>query len=316
MRVLVALAAAGGAALTVGATLLTTDEPPEATPAARRGPPPLVLDLGVRVDREAAALRRAEGLYDRRRRSAAAVIFGEYSSVEAKLGSAMAAWPQGTIQRLRALAVEHPRSALVRLHLGFALFASQRDEEAIRQWRVARRVAPDTLSAVRAGDLLHPQYARGLPVFVTSAGPPRRLASLPPHRQFAELRRAARDGDVRARLNYGVALQRLGRPLSARRVFDASVRLHPQNVEAHVAAAVARFDKERPARAFGRLGPLTRRFPRAATVRFHLGLLLLWIGRLDEARSQFVRATSIQPSSPLAREARRYLERLEGVGTR
>ena len=49
--------------------------------------------------------------------------------------------------------------------------------------------------------------------------------------------------------------------------------------DAQVAAAVVRFDKTRPVLAFSRLGPLTRRFPHASTVRFHLGLLLLWLAR-------------------------------------
>jgi hypothetical protein len=73
---------------------------------------------------------------------------------------------------------------------------------------------------------------------------------------------------------------------------------------------VARFDKARPADAFSRLGPLTRRFPQAATVRFHLGLLLLWSGQLAEARRQFRLAQRAEPGSTVAREAGRYLEAL------
>ncbi len=82
----------------------------------------------------------------------------------------------------------------------------------------------------------------------------------------------------------------------------------PADVEAQVAGAVGAFDKERPATAFGRLGPLTRRFPQEPTVRFHLGVLLLWTGRIDEAERQFRLASRTQPGSALAREAERYLE--------
>ena len=75
-----------------------------------------------------------------------------------------------------------------------------------------------------------------------------------------------------------------------------------------MAAAVGQFDKDAPERAFGRLGPLTRRFPGEPTVRFHLGVLLLWTGRVPAAERQFRLATRTQPGSPLAREAARYLE--------
>jgi predicted Zn-dependent protease len=97
-------------------------------------------------------------------------------------------------------------------------------------------------------------------------------------------------------------------------VFVAAAREAPANVEAQVAAAVGRFDKARPAEAFSRLGPLTRRFPDKATVRFHLGLLLLWSGEVKEARAQLVRATEGEPGSPLAHEAQRYLDELKQVG--
>ena len=71
---------------------------------------------------------------------------------------------------------------------------------------------------------------------------------------------------------------------------------------------MGQFDKDAPERAFGRLGPLARRFPHEPTVRFHLGVLLLWTGRVDAAARQFRLATRTQPGSPLAREAARYLE--------
>jgi tetratricopeptide (TPR) repeat protein len=177
------------------------------------------------------------------------------------------------------------------LNLGFALFWSGRREEAIAAWRQTRRIAPDSLAAVRAGDLLYPQFARGLPVFVPGDV----------------------EGEAGSRLLAGVRLQRLGKQLSARREFDAAVRLAPGEPEPLVAAAVARFDKANPSAAFSRLGPLARRFPRAPTVRFHLGLLLLWTGQLDEAKSQLARARSADPDDPLAREADRFLSRLENI---
>ena len=309
---LVTSLAATAAVVTVGATVLSSQGDEAAPrPAARAGAPPIVLDLGVRADPEARALRRAATLHTRGRRAAAAGIFARYRSLEARVGAAIAAWPNGTLARLETLAERERGSALVRLHLGLARYWARRDAEAAAAWREAQRIEPDAASAVRAGDLLHPDMAPGLPVFVPSFEPPRSLSGLPPARQLDTLRRRATG--VRGRLLYGVALQRLGRPVSARREFDAALAAAPRSAEARVAAAVARFDKDDPSRAFGRLGPLTRRFPRAPTVRFHLGLLLLWIGRVDEAKAQLERARSLGPGTPLGREANRFLERLEGV---
>ncbi len=83
-----------------------------------------------------------------------------------------------------------------------------------------------------------------------------------------------------------------------------------------MAAAVGRFDKDAPSQAFSRLGPLVRRFPRSPTVRFHLGLLLLWIGQVDEAKRQLARAERDGPSTVAGREARRFLDRLGTIGTK
>jgi Flp pilus assembly protein TadD len=112
-----------------------------------------------------------------------------------------------------------------------------------------------------------------------------------------------------------VALQRLGRPRSAERVYADAARGAPRDAEAQTAAAVGRFSKDDPAQAFSRLGPLTRRFPRQPTVRFHLGLLLLWSGQVPEARRQLRLARAADPSSPLAREAGRLLGSIAHAGT-
>ena len=68
------------------------------------------------------------------------------------------------------------------------------------------------------------------------------------------------------------------------------------------------FDKAAPERAFGRLGPLSKTYPNEPSVRFHLGVLLLWTGRIQGAERQFRLASKAQPGSALAREADRYLE--------
>jgi tetratricopeptide (TPR) repeat protein len=314
--VIVTLVALAACAAVVGFAARSGGEPPSLASALhpRKGAPPLALDLGVRVDAEASALRRALGLYDGGHRKEAAAVFARYDSLEARVGQAIAAWPERSLARLGELAAAHPRSGLVQLNLGLALFWAGRpgSEEA---WRRAAAVEPDSSYAITAGNLLYPRFNRNLPTFVPAEPVPAELNGKSPPEQLAILRRDALAGDAKAKLHYGVALQTLFRPVSARREFDAAARLAPNDPETQTAAAVARFDKAHLSAAFSRLGPLTRRFPHAATVRFHLGLLLLWTGSVKEAKKQLRLATTVEPGSPLAREATRFLTTLKGVSS-
>jgi tetratricopeptide (TPR) repeat protein len=299
---IVAALAVAAAAATLGVVALTRDDPGAAADGVE--PPPLFLDLGVRTDAEAVALRRAAAAYADGELEEARAIFERFDSPDAGVGAAFAAWPE-TQARLAALP---DGRAVVRLHRGVALAAIGDEQQARAELRAARAVEPDTPYAVRAADFLYPRFAPGLPTFVSASEFPARLARLSPPEQFAAVEReAARD--VASRLRYGSALQRLGRPLSALRVFEAAAAADP-NAETLTAAAVGRFRKERPEAAFSRLGPLTTRFPRAQTVRFHLGLLLVWIGELENARRQFTRAQALGPETRLGREAKRFLDRL------
>ena len=284
------------------------------------GAPPLVLDLGVRTDPEARALRRAERLYSQERRAAAGRIFARYRSHAAQIGAAFSAWPRLGLEELERLALEDRQNSLVLLHLGFARLWAGRGNDATAAWRDAAEAEPDSASAQRADDALHPNFPQGQPFFVPSFPPPAGLGSLSPPAALAALKRAARRRDAPAELLYGLAFQRLGRRLSAQREYDAAARIAPQDPETLVAAAVSRFDKSRPAAAFSRLGPLTRRFPKAATVRFHLGLLLLWLARsqpgsVEEGKRQLQLVRTQAPDSPLAREATKLLDGLENVRT-
>lgn len=307
---LIVAAVAAAAAAVVAAAVVssnggsaTTTEKPE----VREGRPPLSLALGFRTDPEARDLARASALYQRGNTQAAAALFAEHDSLEAKVGSALASWPEGSLDRLEQLAKLYPGIAVVQLHLGLArLWANEGD--AVEAWRAALDAEPDTPYAIVAGNLLHPQLPRGLPAFIPSFAASPEITRLPPVRQLEALRRAADRGGVRERLLYGVGLQRVGRPVSASRVFTQAAGRAPGEIEAQVADAVGRFDKDAPERAFGRLGPLTRTHPNEPSVRFHLGVLLLWTGRIEASKRQFRLASRTQPGSPLAREAERYLE--------
>jgi tetratricopeptide (TPR) repeat protein len=327
-----ALAAGGTVAVAVvtGGDKDTAQQPQQAQrPLA--GAPPLVLDLGVRIDSEARALRRAERLYSQKRSQAAGRIFARYRSPQAQVGAVFSAWPDTSrirslspeaaqdaleplLAKLEQLALERRDDSLVYLHLGFARLWAGRTAEATTAWREAAQAQPDSASAQRADTALHPNFPPGQPFFVPSFPPPAGLDELSPPAQLAALARDARQPDVHAKLLYGLALQRLGHRLSAQQQYDAAARLAPRDPEALVAAAVARFDKSRPAEAFSRLGPLTRRFPKAATVRFHLGVLLLWLARsqpgsVEEGKRQ-LRLAQADSGSRLARQATMLLARL------
>ena len=317
MWIVVAVAAAVVVAAAVAIAVATGGKTSSATrPQPRKGAPLLLLDTGLRSDRTSRELRRAAVLYSKGRRAEAGRIFVTQHSLNAELGAAFARWPDGSLARVSELARTHPRSALASLHLGLALIWMGRNAEGVAALREAERIEPDSPSAVRAGDLLHPSVAPGLPNFVPSFGAPAAVANLPAAQQLDVLARAARKPDVRAKLLYGVALQRVERPVSAERQFAAAAALAPANPEAQVAAAVGRFDKDNPSASFSRLGPLTKRFPRAPTVRFHLGLLLLWLNDLADARKQLRLARAEAPGTPLAREANRFLVRLSSIGTK
>ena len=203
----------------------------------------------------------------------------------------------GSVPKLQALADGHPKSSFVRLNLGLALFWRRDDAAALAAWKQAKRAQPDTPSAVRAGDLLHPDSPGGLPQFQ------------PSFTRADDARHSA--GSIR-----GVRLQHSGRPISAEREFAAAAALAPDDPDAQVAAAVGLYDKDRPAAAFGRLGPLVRRFPHAQTVRFHLGLLSIWIGAFGQARRELRLAVAEDPKSTFGTEARTLLKRLENVRTK
>jgi tetratricopeptide (TPR) repeat protein len=201
---------------------------------------------------------------------------------------ALKAWPSGTARRLRILAARYPHSALVQLELGLALALSGQPADAKRAWQAAERVQPDSPSAVRAQDLRHPGSAPGLPPFVPS---------------FTRVTNVAESHLVR-----GAAYQQALRPRSAEAEFRAAVRAAPNDPEALTAAAVGLYDKDRPALAFSQLGPLARRFPKAQTVRFHLGLLLIYFGDMARARHELALARAQAPRTPLGKRAETLLK--------
>ena len=321
MLAIVALVAAAAASATVGVTLLQTHGERTSANAAvgkpKPGSPPLELQFGLRDDAEARALARAATLYNEGKHARAATIFGRYHSLEARIGAAFAHWPGHGLDELKRLVASHPKSSLAELHLGLAYYWSGLNGDAEKAFKRAETLQPDTPYALSAASILNPSMPQlPLPIFVAQSPPPPGIAKLPARKQVPALARLARGHDVAARLYYGIALQNLGRAVSAERAFASAAKLAPNDPEALAAAAVGRFRKDHPERAFSRLGPLAKRFPHAAVVRFHLGYLLIWLGDYTQARKELTLAISDAPQSVYAKDARVLLAKLPNNGTK
>jgi tetratricopeptide (TPR) repeat protein len=327
IAVLVAVLCAVAAAVAIGGALLLGDDSDAAADAsgttaatgpAEPEPPALELAVNDRDDPQARQLRRAEGLYERGQTEEAQrrferILAADPDSVEAAIGAAITTWPQGTVRALQTLAADHPDSAVARLNLGFALLAEGDLEAAKAAWKDAQEADPDTPAALSAEDLLNPQSPPGRPQFFVDDYPTD-VAGMGIEERIATLtRRAEKSNTPRAWLLLGSTLEQAGHRISARAAYDRAVRLDPESLDAKVAAAVGRFDKDTPSDAFSRLGPLARDNPDAAVVRYHLGLLLLWLAQLDEAREQLQQAKDAEPDGFYGRQAERLLTRLAGV---
>jgi Flp pilus assembly protein TadD len=157
------------------------------------------------------------------------------------------------------------------------------------------------------------RYVPGLPYIALPVGLPHAPTLA---RQLARAELLSRRGGAQGKLVYGLMLWRLDRRVSARRQLDAAAQLAPNDPAILTAAAVSRFTKRNPAAAFARLGPLSGRFPHAAVVRLHLGLLLIWTKQVEKGARQLRLAVDEQPRSVYAEEAKRLLSALVPNGTK
>lgn len=301
------------AAAVIGTTLLQTrgesTTVPGAVAEARPGPPLLELEFGVRNTPETRALARAEALFEGkpRRVARAATIFRSYHSLEAQLGLAFATW-QGpsSLGAVKKLAAAHTNDPAALLNLGWADYQAGRNADAAAAWGQVATHFADSPYGVDAEWALHggPQ---GLPPIVTGLALPKGIANLPAAGQMAALKRAAAGGGVRDKLLYGTALWFFRMPISAERQFAAAAKLAPHDPVARAAAAVGLFSKANPTRAFAHLGPLTAVFPHSGTIEFHLGGLLIYIGKYGKAAKQLRASLEDGPHAPYVKDARTLL---------
>lgn len=198
----------------------------------------------------------------------------------------------GSVAKLEQLENRHPNDAAVQINFGRALICAGYLDDATQALEAAKRFGRDTQYEIDADQLLHPTFFQnGYPVFQPSS------AKIP-------------------LLVQGAILQRQGHQHSAERLYARAARLHPDDVEAQVAAAVGRFDEDNPSAAFSRLGPLSKRFPHSQVVRYYLGLLLVWIGQRHEAVAEFEKTVALGPETPLGKQVAALLRQIRESGTR
>jgi len=293
-----------------------------------QGRPPLVYDLTARylVEGEAPArVRRLEALGDPvrdpelalalagalldagRERDAvtrldeAAALLGP-DDLRVQVGRALAAYREGNPQRaddlLAALAADHPDDALPTFERGLVLLFAG-DANRARDWLArARDLDRDGFYGVRADNVLHPGIAPGYPPWFASRDLPRG--------SIVDLKRRARAAPADADLQLAVAaaLQAAGKRRQAREAATLAVAADPNDLDAQVAVAVLGFDKDNPAAAVGAVGTILRGDNSRVQPRVHLGLLLSWIGRREQAREQFRLAAAADPDGRLGELAR------------
>jgi tetratricopeptide (TPR) repeat protein len=304
----VAVAVAGA---TAGIAWLQARGPAANAVHPRAGVPPLFFDFGVRNDAEARSLAQGAQLLKAGKRSEAGAVFERFHSLQAQIGQTFAKWPD--LSAVESLAAHHEDSAVMRLHLGLALLWAGRDGDALTTLQEVGSRFPDSQSAVDAEDLLYARDIPGLPYIIV----PATIPTAPTLAQQVVLAaRAAARPDAQAKLAYGLMLWRLDRRVSARREFAAAARLAPNDPDVLTALGVSRFTKANPTPAFASLGPLTGRFPKAAVVRFHLGLLLLWTRQVGKGTRQLRAVARSQPDSLYGKEAQKLLSALVPNGTK
>jgi tetratricopeptide (TPR) repeat protein len=220
-----------------------------------------------------------------------------------KIVAAFKEWPHGSIDAMQKLGLEYAvhdtvaqrhRSAIVEYYRGLALYWAGFPADATTALESAKKLGRDTPYQGLADNFLHPQY------FQPSSGPSYPVF-IPDHAD--------------ALLEQGSRLQQEGHQESAETVFARAAKLHPNDDEAQVAAAVALFDEDNIVPAFSHLGPLTTRFPKSQIVHYYLALLLAWTAQGQQAVKQFEQTVKLGPGTVVGKTAEKALQSIAGGGT-
>jgi tetratricopeptide (TPR) repeat protein len=196
------------------------------------------------------------------------------------------------VPALETLARDHPGDAVVQFNYATLLFCRGYFADATAAFQQAKKAGRDTYYEVEADNLLHPQFFHpsdgpGYPIFEMTRADPL--------------------------LERGIVQQREFHQHSAEKLYLEDAKLHPNEPDAQVAAAVGRFNEDDITAAFSHLGPLVTRFPHSQTVRYHLGLLLSWTGQRTQAVREFTLALQLGPTTSMGHEAAEFLRGLKGT---
>lgn len=223
----------------------------------------------------------------------ARIVPGVRSAHVAAVRAAMTEPTRQAAKALEPLAQADPGDPVVQYNYAAALYCGGYFNEATTAFEQAKKAGPDTWYRVQADLLLHPQFftkAGTYPPFTYTGHDPLLVAGMVQQRQFHQV--------------------------SAEKLWAKAAKEEPSSDVAQVAAAVGRFDMDDLTASFSRLGPLTRRFPKSQSVRFHLGLLLAWTGQRQQAVTEFRKAVALGAHTELGRESRAFLDGLVTGGTK
>ena len=224
--------------------------------------------------------------------------------------------PSGRSTSSASSRAEYPESALVHLHLGLALYAGGDDTAALpsgerrsKSSRTRRRLCAPRICSTPIwrldGRSSIPSFAPTLDLENDSPAAQLAGAAPPGH----EGRRARTISSTASRSSASDARCPPGSPSRALSSSTERASTHASRMLSAVSTRTSRRE------AFSRLGPLAQAHPRSPLVRFHLGLLLLWIRDVENARKQLQRAADADRDGFYGREARALLSRLEAIGT-
>jgi len=206
-----------------------------------------------------------------------------------KIRAAFRTWPHGSVNEMVALGQDYPHDPVVQLYLGIALLWEGYGGDAVAPLKAAKKYGRNTSIEIQADTWLHPDLFPGDPVFTPISDNPL--------------------------LVRGSELQLEGHQHSAEALYERAVRKNPNDVEALVAQAVGRFDKDNLNASFSQLGPLTKRFPKSQLVRYFLGYLLAVTGQGNAAAAQFQKTVSLGRTTVLGKNAEAFLVKLKQAGT-
>jgi tetratricopeptide (TPR) repeat protein len=227
------------------------------------------------------------------RAPAALVVPGVGSKNADAVRAAFERAPEHAARILQPLAEANPDDPVVLFNQGTALYCAGYLNDAEQAFRRAKKAGRDTYYEVKADNLLHPQFFApkegGYPIFEYWGHDPLLIQGRLQQRQYHQE--------------------------SAERLYARAAKLHPDDADAQVAAAVGRFDMDDLSASFSRLGPLVERFPRSQSVRYHLGLLLAWTGQRQLAVKEFRAARALGPDTRFGRESDTFLRGLTTSGT-